>query len=326
MRGRSPGMFDAQTPTAYLFEELRKQARISNRDAALILLSTRPIYAGRSPRDRIGERTFLSREVVHVQPDRINPSIYGDFFQSAQTITSRLVGVNGWGDDAYRQVAVRYAGEAASYMTDLLNAYGREGRIYANTVMRVCSLQLARESDRAVLLVLAFVAVGCLADPRAASELVERFMREKLARSFGTVITDVQPKVQQTLYDTPDMLGLVRVVNGAIRPPIYPLSQGPKGTIIGSLPSAESSITDVEVDVSRQHLIVWYQNQQWWCQGLDSTNGTFLIRGRSGDIVTVEAPRSSRPATATASPVAFEAGDTICLGRRTRFQVIQMTS
>jgi len=320
-------MRDAQTPTAFLFEELRKQAKLSNRDAALILLSTRPIYAGRSPRDRIGERTFLSREVVHVQPDRINPSIYGDFFQSAQTITSRLVGLKGWGDEAYQQVVSRYSGEAANMMVELLNAYGREWRIYANTVMRVHSMKLARENDRAVLLVLAFLAVGCLADARAASDLVERFANEKLARSFGTVITDVQPKVQQTLFDnTPDLLGLVRVVSGVIRPPIYPLSQGPKGTVIGSLPSENSCITDVEVDVSRQHLIVWYQNQQWWCQGLDSTNGTFLISGRTGDIVVVEPPRSERSAHYAATPIPLESGDTLCLGRRTRFQVMQMTS
>ncbi len=320
-------MRDVQTPTAYLFEELRKRAKLSNRDAALILLSTRPIYAGRSPRDRIGERTFLSREVVHVLPDRINPSVYGDFFQSAQTITSRLVGVNGWGDGACRQVITRYSGDAASVMVNLLNAYGREGRIYANTVMRVRSMQLARENDRAVLLVLAFIAVGCLADARASSDLVERFTREKLARSFGTVVTNVRPKVQQTLYDNaPDLIGLVRVINGAIRPPIYPLSQGPKGTVVGSLPTEDSSITDVEVDVSRRHLIVWYQNKQWWCQGLGSTNGTFLIRGITGDILTVEAPRMSRSASAPALPIAIEAGDTLCLGRRTRFQVIQMSS
>ena len=250
-------MRDGLTPTAYLFDELRQQAGISNRDAALILLSTRPIYAGRSPRDRIGERTFLSREVVHVTPNKINPAIYGDFSQSAQTITSRLAGIHGWGDKAHAQVISRYAGEAATNMVRLLDAYGREGRIYANTVMRVGSLRLSRESDRAVLLVLAFVVAGCLADPRAASEEVERFTREKLAREMGTLISDPTPRAQQTMFDgAPNLLGLVRVVSGSIRPPIYPLSQGPKGTVIGSIPSEGSSITDVEVDVSRQHLMV----------------------------------------------------------------------
>lgn len=318
-------MREGLTPTAYLFDELRQQARISNRDAALILLSTRPIYAGRSPRDRIGERTFLSREVVHVMPNRINPSIYGDFSQSAQTITSRLAGIHGWGDEAHMQVISRYAGEAATNMVRLLDAYGCEGRIYANTVMRVRSMRLARVSDRAVLLVLAFVVAGCLADPRAASDEVERFTREKLAREVGTLISDPAPKAQQTIFDgTPSLLGLVRVVSGSIRPPIYPLSQGPKGTVIGSIPSEGSCITDVEVDVSRQHLVVWNQDGRWWCQGLQSTNGTFLIRGTTEEIVTVEKPRRSR--SGESGPVAVYAGDTLCLGRRTRFLVMKMTS
>lgn len=318
-------MRDGLTPTAYLFDELRQQAGISNRDAALILLSTRPIYAGRSPRDRIGERTFLSREVVHVTPNKINPAIYGDFSQSAQTITSRLAGIHGWGDKAHAQVISRYAGEAATNMVRMLDAYGREGRIYANTVMRVESLRLSRESDRAVLLVLAFVVAGCLADPRAVSEEVERFTREKLAREMGTLISDPTPRAQQTMFDgAPNLLGLVRVVSGSIRPPIYPLSQGPKGTVIGSIPSEGSSITDVEVDVSRQHLVVWHQDGGWWCQGLQSTNGTFLIRGTTKGLVRVEEPRSSR--TTASVPVAISAGDTLCLGRRTRFLVIQMTS
>ena len=319
-------MQDYQTPTEFLFEELRSQARLSNRDAALLLLSDKPIYSGRSPRDRIGERTFLSREVVHAQPSRINPAIYADFMQSSQTITSRIASNYGWGDEAYRQIVERFAGASGSRMVMLLNAYGLEGRIYANATMRVRSMQLASEGDRAVMVMLAFVAVGCLADPRAASDLVDRFAREKLAREIRTVVSDVQPRVQQTLFDNaPNQLGLVRVINGAVRPPIYPLSQGAQGTVVGSLPTERSCITDVEVDVSRQHLIVWYQYQQWWCQGMGSTNGTFIVRGDTDDIVVVEYPRSAQGRVSESKPIALRAGDTLCLGGQTRFRVVQMS-
>ena len=319
-------MQDTQTPTEFLFEELRSQAHLSNRDAALILLSDRPIYSGRSPRDRIGERTFLSREVVHAQPSRINPAIYADFMQSSQTITSRVASNYGWGDAAYRQIVERYAGSAGTRMVMLLNAYGLEGRIYANATMRIRSMQLANEGDRAVMVMLAFVAAGCLADPRAASDLVERFAREKLAREIGTVVSDVRPRAQQTLFENaPDQLGLVRVVNGAIRPPIYLLSQGPQGTVVGSLPTERSCITDVEVDVSRQHLIVWHQYHKWWCQGMGSTNGTFIVRGGTEEIVVVEHPRSALARPSNPKPIELMAGDTLCLGRRTRFRVVQMS-
>lgn len=319
-------MQDNQTPTEFVFEELRSQARLSNRDAAFMLLSNRAIYSGRSPRDRIGERTFLSREVVHVQPSRINPAVYGDFMNSAQTITAHIANSYGGGEKAYRQIVERYSGPSGMRMVKLLNAYGYEGRIYANTTMRIRSMQLSNEGDRAVMVVLAFVATGCLADPRAASDLVERFAREKLAREIGTVVSDVRPKAQQTIFErASDQLGLVRVINGAVRPPIYPLSQGPQGTVVGSLPTERSCITDVEVDVSRQHLIVWYQYQKWWCQGLGSTNGTFIVRAGTEEIVVVEHARSGRQVQKS-EPVALMPGDTLCLGRRTRFLVVQTSS
>lgn len=315
-----------QTPTEFVFEELRSQAGLSNRDAAFMLLSNRSLYAGRSPRDRIGERTFLSREVVHIQPNRINPAIYGDFTQSAQTITAHIARNYGGGEQAYRQIIERYSGSSCARMVALLNAYGYEGRIYANKTMRILSMDLPSEGDRAVMVVLAFVAAGCLADPRAASDLVDRFAREKLAREIGTVFSDPLPKARQTVFErATDELGLVRVINGAIRPPIYPLSQGPQGTVVGSLPTERSCITDVEVDVSRQHLIVWYEHQQWWCQGLGSTNGTFIVRAGTEEIVVVEHARFRRQ-TQKAVPVALMPGDILCLGRRTRFLVVRTSS
>ena len=313
-----------QTPTEFVFEELRSQAGLSNRDAAFMLLSNRSLYAGRSPRDRIGERTFLSREVVHIQPNRINPAIYGDFTQSAQTITAHIARNYGGGEQAYRQIIERYSGSSCARMVALLNAYGYEGRIYANKTMRILSMDLPSEGDRAVMVVLAFVAAGCLADPRAASDLVDRFAREKLAREIGTVFSDPLPKARQTVFErATDELGLVRVINGAIRPPIYPLSQGPQGTVVGSLPTERSCITDVEVDVSRQHLVVWCQGGIWWCRGMDSTNGSYLISDATKEIVPVELPRQMRSGAA-ATPVQIHPGDTLCLARSTRFLVMSL--
>lgn len=313
-----------QTPGSYMYDELRKTAHLSNRDAAQILLSDRPIFAGRSPRSRISERTFLSRDVVHVQPDNVNPSFFADFSQSAHTITSRLVAVYGGGEAAYAQIVERYSGEVARQMSATLNAYGRDGRIYTNAVMRLRSASLRRQNDRAVLLVMAFIAVGCLADPHAASEVVDRFTQQHLASSLGTVVSGT-PKRGGTVVglEATDQLGLVRVIDGAVRPPIHPLSLDPAGTVIGSLPAASSAITDVEVDVSRQHLVVWCQGGAWWARGMDSTNGTYLIAGSTQEIVPVELPRAMR-AGAQSSPVEIHPGDTLCLGRYTRFLVMSV--
>lgn len=313
-----------QTPGSYLYDELRKRAHLSNRDAAQILLSDRPIYAGRSPRSRISERTFLSRDVVHVHPDNVNPSLFADFSTSAHEITSRLAAVLGGGPAAYAKIVDLYSGDVAQQMSAILNAYGRDGRIYTNTVMRLRSVQLRGSSDRAVLMVMAFVAVGCLADPSAASDVVERFMQTRLAASLGTVISG-SPQRGGTMMglDATDQLAVVRVIDGAVRPPIHPLSLDPQGTIIGSHPASGNAITDVEVDVSRQHLVVWSQGGSWWARGMESTNGTYLISAATQEIVPVELPRSMRGNTPS-SPVEIHPGDTLCLGRYTRFLVMSV--
>ncbi len=317
-------MPDGQTPSSYMYDELRRFAGLSNRDAARILLSDRPIYGGRSPRDRVEERTFLSREVVHQAPNNINPAIYGDFSQSAQTITHRMTQRLGQG--AHQQIIARYTTEAAKAMAALLNRAGRDGRIYLNTVMRVQSARLARENDRAVLLVMAFISAGATADPRVAASLVAQFTRNNLATDLVTMETGTPRRTPpMAVTPHPELLGLVRVVDGAVKPPIYALSSGAQGTMVGSIPVEGSCITDVEVDVSRQHLIIWRQDGRWWCQGLESTNGTALISGATKELITVEKPRAMRRGNADKStPVEISPGDTLCLGMSTRFLVMQM--
>lgn len=319
-------MRNNQTPSAFMFEDIHAHTGLSNRAVAEILLSSRPIYAGRSPRDRIGERTFLSREVVHVTPDRVNPALYADFSHSAQTLTAHIVAAYGHGSAAYNKTVEHYGGSAAQQMAEIIYSFGYDWRIYANTVKRILTMHLPREADRAVLVVMSFLATGCLVDPRAAADVVLQFSKRKLSRDLATIESAPKLRAQQTLFDSQDdVLGLVRVINGAVRPPIYQLSAEAKGTMIGSLPIEGSCITDVEVDVSRQHLIIWRQYERWWCQGLGSTNGTFVIRSGTKELVTVEAPRASRLPNEKSAPVEICEGDTICLGRRTRFLVMRMS-
>lgn len=316
---------DSHTPSSLMYEDLRKNAGLSNRDAARILLSNRPIFAGRTPRDRITERTFLSREVVHVLPDNVNGMMFGDFSQSAQTITGRLASKLGGGEAAYGRLIERYSGETAQRMAEVLDAYGREGQIYLNAVRRVQSAQLRRDNDRAVLLVMAFVAVGCLADPRAAAAQVEAFTRQRLATDLVTIETDAASRgATSSANDGVTALGLVRVVDGAIKPPIHALSLDPRGTIVGSLPTEGDCITDVEVDVSRQHLHVWHDEDGWWCEGMGSTNGTALIDAATKQTVPVELPRSLRGKRGSET-VKLHQGDVLCLGSSTQFLVIKVS-
>ena len=126
---------------------------------------------------------------------------------------------------------------------------------------------------------------------------------------------DLQPIAQ------PEPLGLVRVIDGMLQPRIYQLSAGPQGTVIGGVETEGSCITDVAADVSPQHLVIWQQESHWWCQGLDSANGTQLVDGATKAMINVELPRILRQGEPV-HPVEVHPGDALCLGLRTRFLVL----
>lgn len=74
----------AETPSEVLFDFLKCDLQINNREAARILISDKPMDSKPAPRFRITEKTFLSRRVVHVVPgaDKIDPEMFADFSQS----------------------------------------------------------------------------------------------------------------------------------------------------------------------------------------------------------------------------------------------------
>lgn len=62
-----------ETPSAVMFDDLRRFGGITNRDAAWLLLNSKPTNEGKSLRDRVDSRTFLSRTIVHSEPGAIHP-------------------------------------------------------------------------------------------------------------------------------------------------------------------------------------------------------------------------------------------------------------
>lgn len=82
----------AETPSEVLFDFLKCDLQINNREAARILISDKPIGSKPAPRFRIAEKTFLSRRVVHVVPgtDKIDPEMFADFSQSVQSLAAAV--------------------------------------------------------------------------------------------------------------------------------------------------------------------------------------------------------------------------------------------
>lgn len=77
----------AETPSEVLFDFLKCDLQINNREAARILISDKPMGSKPAPRFRIAEKTFLSRRVVHVVPgtDKIDPGCLPIFRKASRT-------------------------------------------------------------------------------------------------------------------------------------------------------------------------------------------------------------------------------------------------
>lgn len=158
------------TPSSYMYSDLRSFGGITNKEAASELLTDQTPCGNGAPRDRINERTFLSRQIVHATPSQVHPEYYGDFHQSAQTITSKIAS-NLAMPCAYHEVIKHYGGQAAKEMGALLRHYSLDGNLYANAIRRINASPMPESSDKAVLLVMMFLITGCLADPEIAAKL-----------------------------------------------------------------------------------------------------------------------------------------------------------
>lgn len=302
-------------PSTVLYADLHSYGGLKNVDSARILLSAKVGPGGKTPRDRIESRTYLSREVVHVSPEKVDPSIFADFYASTQTLYARVLAKFG-GMAALQNVIAHYSGPAAQEMIISLEAFNLDAQLYRNEVTRLLQARLRTESDRPLLLFMLFCITGCLANPARAVQLVEDFAHSKLTQDLATVSVSVED--EGSAAET--SLGLLRIIGDVAQPPIHPLN--PAGSVLGSLATGPGAITDVGADVSRIHARVWFDGSRWLCEGLGSTNGTFVILGEDKSTVVVEPPRRARNPKATYPPLELHESDMLCLGGSTRFLVL----
>lgn len=319
------------TPSEVLFDVLKGDLGINNRDAARILLSDRPAGSKPAPRLRVTEKTFLSRYVVHVNPAtaKIDRAMFADFSQSVQNLmaAARL--------DADEMGAVFDMGRGergrciSERMIETLDSWELAGSILRNTLDRVTVMPGLRASDRRLLQLMALTVCGCLADPHEAAAEVERFAESRLAVTFGTLDAGTYAAHERAVADPasePVALGLLRIAeDGSALPPIYRLDTSDGGTVIGSFAQDAHAITNVGPDVSHRHLRIEYSEGAWLASGLGSTNGTVLV-GQDGSVTAIEPPRRKRAGTSGAHRTPIQAGDLLELGASTRFLVIRLGS
>lgn len=123
-----------------LYADLKAFGRISNRDAALVLLSPNSRTKGFPLRSRaMNGRTFLSRDVVHAMPGRYQTDDFADFAHATQELEAVILSHLGGEDSSYQQLHEHYAGPAADAMCQSLNAVGEDSNLYGMRSRRLPS-------------------------------------------------------------------------------------------------------------------------------------------------------------------------------------------
>lgn len=198
---------------------------------------------------------------------------------------------------------------------------------YHNMVRKIMSLTIEPESDRALLLIMLFVVTGCLASPAAAINAIDAFANVALSISLDTLVAAHGVTISAPAPSAMPHLGLIRLVDGAFRPPIYRLSASAEGTILGCLPTGPSTIADVDPDVSRNHARIWCDGMRWFIADLGSTNGTRVISGADKSLHDLASSKGARMQGVDVSePFEISNSDIICLGATTRFLVMKLAS
>jgi len=316
----------AETPCSVLYNDIRSFGGLKHLEIARMLINGNS-YAGSTLLDKCStNRSYLTRYIVHREPDQCAPGIYNDLTVSTLNLAAAISNKLGGGDHAYQEISEHYSGPAAQGMMSILADYDLDDRLYANALGRINSSDDHSPREKSTLFLMLFVATGALADPVQGVATVERFCDSKTGGHFGTTETTVGRGFMSSLeqpHTVAPNLGLLRThADNCADMQIHPLTRDPRGTVIGSLPKTSPSITDVGADASREHLRIWLEGEHWYAQGLGSTNGTVLESGAGDGDIVIEPPRDQREPGKVYPPVEIANSDRLHLGLYTTFLVI----
>ena len=285
------------TPSAVMFDDIHDLTKMTNKEMAIVLLTDKPVDAGRSPRQRaIEQRSTLTRMFKQAEPGERFASFFNDLSTASLTLFSRMLDLimqRGGVDEkaARKELETHYAGEAATAMCNALEAYEIDPGPYRNALEQIRNRELFDESDRAPLYLMLFVATGCLGDPRQASDIVEGYVNESgiSAMEFNAT-TPFADSATAQLRKKPGntRLGIVQLAPAEPDMRVELLSTDPEGTVLGRDPGVAHCLYVGDGTVSRRHLRIWRDSAgHWFAQDLGSKHGTKLVRADTGETLNV---------------------------------------
>ena len=273
------------TPCGALFDVMKKRAGISYKELASLILSNRPLSDGRSPVSRVGDRTWISRFIVHAPAGSLQERYFCDYGVAALRVMARLRSRSNrcmQGSD----VLIMLRDQGIPEMASALSRIGEDASVLRNVFDRLVCGSGYSEDERADVAMVLFIAAGCMASARKAAAYALEYAQTahggRLAATPAVMMRDSGAEDAREVEPLPLALG-------------------------------DDDIADVGAGASAHHARLVREGAAWFVRDLGSTNGTEIISGATGDRVVVHEGESSR----------LNAGDRLVLGDDTVFIVIE---
>lgn len=303
------------TPCGVMFDVLKRRGQIKHNELAEIVLSGRPLADGRSAISRAGDRSWVSRFIVHAPVGTLQPRYFADYGASALRVTSRLRSRRGRALMTDARIIDLVRGEDGRAMDGALAACHQDATLYRNALERLATAPGHTDGERAEALMVLFIAAGCTADAKVAVAYTMDCAR--VAYEMRTSTPSSVPASGAVAARDPDEgprpIGLLRVKEGFVAG--APRWIDPeRGAVIGALALGPDDVTDVASDVSAEHARLSCGDAgDWQVEDLGSRNGTVLVDGVTGE----EHP------VAAGETMTLRPGDELRLGASTTFAVIR---
>lgn len=316
------------TPTSVLFDLAKRHCGVSHKELAGLLLSGRPLSDGRSPQSRLGDRTWVSRFIVHAPAGTLSDSYFCDYAVGALRFAARMKSRSkrALTGEAILDIV---CGEAGRAMDDALKACGQSPTLYRNMMERIACEGSLTADERAEVALVLLVTAACTADVRRAVAEARAFSEKMHGGGLATPPLAPVPQgagraaAPTGADDRPRWLGLLRIVNGVVAGEPQWVEPTATGAEVGALVLTEGAVSEVGPDVSARHARLWRDDAgAWWVEGCDSRHGTMLVNGLTGEETVVEPPRGQRDGW-QASPVLVAPGDQLRLAASTTFLLIE---
>ncbi|WP_186365824.1 FHA domain-containing protein [Enorma burkinafasonensis] len=301
------------TPCGAMFTLLKRKGGLSNREVAGMVLSSRPLSDGKSPVSRIGDRTWVSRFVVHAPVGSLQERYFRDYGVAAQRVFDRLR--SGRRHLSNQQVIELILDRQEHLMEQALEAQHQSAVMYRHAVERILELPGESPGERAEMLMVLFIATGCSGQVRSAVAYTLDYAKSMFDARPGTPPSEaLDVESVRVADDAPRPLGLLRLRDGLVMGGPYWIDPAGAGAEVGALATGAGDVSDVEGDVSARHVRICRDAEQGWrVEDLGSTNGTVLTDASTGAEQHLD----------EGAPVPLHAGDELRLGAATVFVVIE---